>query len=124
MPGMSLIRTVHVLDRETRLFRACLAPEHPSQRDSFRSHYELGRPPRGSESRAAVIHMAVSMFETPQPCWSLIERTRRRIGDHVAELHLVPGHGVCVAKTGGPLHWSVWGDPATLQAAIADYAGP
>jgi hypothetical protein len=34
-------------------------------------------------------------------------------------LRLVLGGGVCVAKTGGPLHWSVWGHPAVLQAAVA-----
>jgi hypothetical protein len=30
--------------------------------------------------------MAVSMFETAEPCWALIDRTRGRIGDRVAEL--------------------------------------
>ena len=45
--------------------------------------------------------MAVSMFETAKPCWSLIDRTKGRIGDHVAELRLVPGRGVCAAKNGG-----------------------
>jgi hypothetical protein len=33
--------------------------------DALRSHYELGRPPRGPENRAAVIHMALSMFDVP-----------------------------------------------------------
>lgn len=70
-----------------------------------------------------MIHMAVSMFETAEPCWALIDRTRGRIGDHVAELRLVPGRGVCAAKTGGPLHWSVWGDPAVLQATVSGYVG-
>lgn len=93
----------------------------PPQVDSFRSHYELQRPPRGAEVRAAVIHMAVSMFETPALCWDLIARTRGRIGDHVAELRLVPGRGVCLANTGGRLHWSVWGRPDELQAAIVGY---
>lgn len=104
MARVSLIQEVRVLvlDDERRLYRACWAPDSPAQLDSFRSHYELQRPPRGAELRAAVIHMAVSMFETPAPCWDLIARTHGRIGDHVAELRLVPGRGVCVAKTGGP----------------------
>ena len=63
--------------------------------------------------------MALSMFEQPEPCWDLIERTRGKIGDHVAELRLTPGHGVCVAKTAGPLHWSVWARPEVLHDAIA-----
>jgi hypothetical protein len=125
VPAPSLIREVRVrvLDEELRLYRACLAPEDPAQVDSFRSHYELRRPPRGPERRAAIIHMAVSMFEAAAPCWGLIERTRGRIGSHVAELRLPPGRGICVAKTGGPLHWSVWGHPEVLQAAIAAYMG-
>jgi len=102
---------------EDRWFRRRL----PRELDSFRSHYELQRPPRGPEVRAAVIHMAVSMFEMADPCWALIDRTNGRIGDHVAELRLVPGRGVCAAKTGGPLHWSVWGGPAVLQAAVSGY---
>lgn len=124
MARMSLIEevSVRVLDDEMRLYRACWSPEDPAQLDSFRSHYELQRSPRGPELRAAVIHMAVSMFEAPEPCWALSDRTRGRIGDRVVELRLLPGRGVCVAKTGGPLHWSVWGDPAMLQAVIADYA--
>ena len=98
---------VRVLEDELRLYRATWAARGPAQLDSFRSHYELQRPPRGPQIRAAVIHMAVPMFERPEPCWALIDRTRGRIGDHVAELRLAPGVGVCVARTGGPLHWSV-----------------
>jgi hypothetical protein len=88
---------------------------------SFRSHYELQRPPRGVETWATVIYMAVSTFETEAPCWHLIERTRGRIGDHVAELGPGSGHGICVAKTGGPGHWSVWARPDVLQAAVRAY---
>jgi len=65
--------------------------------------------------------MAASMFEAAEPCWSLIELTRGRIGDHVAELHLAPGRGICVAKTGGPLHWSVWRHSCELQAGLDSY---
>jgi hypothetical protein len=114
------IRPTHPLG-SVRNQREAAPAENRAQLDSFRSHYKLRRPPRGPEARAAVIHMAVSMFEAPEPCWPLIDRTRGRIGDRVAALRLIPGRGVCVAKTGGPLHWSVWGDPAVLQAAIADY---
>ena len=102
-----------------RLYRACAGSADGVALDSFRSHYELKRPPRGPENRATVIHMALSMFEEPEPCWNLIERTRGKIGDHVAELHLTPGHGICVAKTAGPLHWSVWGRPEILHDAVA-----
>lgn len=123
MARTSIIREVRVrvIEDEMRLYRATWAEQEPAQLDSFRSHYELRRSPRGPEMRAAVIHMAVSMFETAEPCWALIDRTSGRIGDHVAEVRLEPGRGICAAKTGGPLHWSVWGDPAVLQAAISGY---
>lgn len=112
---------IRILDRELRLYRACFAPADAVPMDSFRSHYELQRPPRGVEKWATVIYMAVSMFETDAPCWELIDRTRGRIGDRVGELSLGPGQGICVAKTGGPLHWSVWGRPSALQEAVQTY---
>jgi hypothetical protein len=61
MARMSIIQEVHVhvLEDEMRLYRATWAEHDPAQLDSFRSHYELQRLPRGPEIRAAVIHMAV-----------------------------------------------------------------
>jgi hypothetical protein len=110
-----------MLEEPMRLYRVCTDPQHPDALDSFRSRYELGRAPRGLEVQAAVIHMAVSMFETAEPCRNLIRRTRRRIGTHVAELKLRPGQGICVAKTSGPLHWSVWATPDELRSAVQSY---
>jgi hypothetical protein len=123
MPATATFRhlDVRILEDAHVLYRACRGLDDPAQLDSFRSHYELGRRPRGPEAWATVIHIGVSMFETAGPCWNLIERTRGRIGDHVARLVLTPGHGICIAKTGGPLHWSVWGRPEVLQAAIHRY---
>jgi hypothetical protein len=122
VPGRSLIDqvAVRVLDSNMRLYRICRG--EPAELDDLRSHYELDLPPRGVEDRATVIHMAISMFETAERCWELIDRMNGRIGDRVAELALVPDRGVCVAKTGGPAHWSVWGRPAELQSAVAGYA--
>lgn len=107
-----------VLVDEMRLYRACRSPGADPRVESFRSHYELQRPPRGVETWATVLHMAVSMFQAPEQCWNLIERTRGRIGDRVAELLLGPGHGICVARTGGSGHWSVWARPDALRAAV------
>ena len=122
VPRRSLLEqvVVRVLDHDMRVYR--ISKGEPAELDDFRSHYELALPPRGIEDRATVIHMAVSMFETAERCWELIERTNGRIGDRVAEVALVADRGVCVAKTGGPSHWSVWGRPAELQSAIVDYA--
>jgi len=110
---------VRILDEEMRLYRACVGSADGVALDSFRSHYELKRPPRGPENRATAIHMALSMFEDPEPCWSLIGRTRGKIGDRVADLRLAPGRGICVAKTVGPLHWSVWARSEVLDDAVA-----
>lgn len=120
---MSLISKVdvRVLETDMRLYRVCHASTDAENLDSFRSHFALERPPRGPENRATVIHMGVSMFETSGACRDLIARTRGKIGGRVVELHLAPGRGICVAKTGGPLHWSVWARPDVLHDAVAAF---
>jgi hypothetical protein len=120
---MSLIRSVdvRVLEAEMRLYRVCHSAVDGVDLESFRSHFALERQPRGPENRATVIHMAVSMFESADICWKLISRTGGKIGDQVAELSIPPGHGICVAKTGGPLHWSVWARPEILRDAVTAF---
>jgi hypothetical protein len=118
---MSMLRTIEVvvLEEPMRLFRIVPEPESPQFEDAFRSHYELGRPPRGPENRAAAVHMAISMFDRAEVAASLAERVPK-LGGHVATMDLRPGFGVCVAKTGGPAHWSVWGRPPQLLACVTD----
>ncbi len=123
MAGMSLLRelTVVVLEREQRLYRVCGPWEAEGFVDGLRSHYELGRPPRGPENRAAVVHMALSMFERPAVAVDLAGRVPK-LGGHVATIDLRPGLGICVSKTGGPAHWSVWGRPPQLAACVTEVA--
>lgn len=118
---MSLLRTieVEVLERELRLYRVCAAPDDARFADALRSHYELERLPRGPENRAAAIHMAVSMFDSADVARQLAGRVAK-LGGHIATIDLRPGLGICVAKTGGPAHWSVWGRPTQLATCIAD----
>jgi hypothetical protein len=118
---MSMLRTfeVVVLEEPMRLFRIVPEPESPEFEDAFRSHYELGRPPRGPENRAAAVHMAISMFDRADVAASLAERVPK-LGGHVATMDLQPGLGLCVAKTGGPAHWSAWGRPPQLLACVTD----
>jgi hypothetical protein len=120
---MSLIEkvTVEVLHDERRLFRVCANPDSEAMKITFRSHYELRRPPRGPENRAAVIHMALSMFDRPEIAADLARRVPK-LGGYVATMDLVPGMGICVAKTGAPAHWSVWGRPAQLATCVNDVA--
>ena len=63
-----------------------------------------------------MLHMAVSMFEKADTVERLARCHPTRIGTHVMSLALQPGHGVCVADTSGPGHWSVCGVPTQLQA--------
>lgn len=118
---MSLLRVieVQVLEEDLQLYR--VVPERGSEgiESAFCSHYELRRPPRGPEDRATAIHMAVSMFDREEAARDLANRIPK-LGGHIARLELQPGHGICVAKTGGPAHWSVWGRPAQLASCIAD----
>jgi len=118
---MSLLRSIEVavLEEDQRLYRVCFAPDDERFIDSLRSHYELGRPPRGPENRAAVIHMALSMFGSREVSRQLALRVPK-LGGHIATVDLRPGLGICVAKTGGPAHWSVWGRPTQLAGCVAD----
>lgn len=87
--------------------------------NSFRSNYELNRPPRGVEDRVALIQMGLSMFRR----WSQAEGTARRfpaIGDHVARVSLGAGRGFAYADTGPPGHVTVWGRPVQLMKAVVD----
>lgn len=68
--------------------------------------------------RATALHMATSLFEDRSFVERLARRRPDRIGTHVMQIELQPGAGVCLAKTSGPGHWSVWGVPATLAAWV------
>jgi len=123
MAGMSLLRelTVVVVEEGRRLYRVCGPREGAGFEDAMRSHYELGRPPRGPENRAAAVHMALSMFGTPRVAHDLATRVPK-LGGHIATIDLQLGLGICVAKTGGPAHWSVWGRPPELAVCVTEVA--
>ena len=92
----------------------------PPSEDDFRSHYELGKPPRRHEREWAVMYMGLSMFREPdQAAW--VARRWSAIGDHVAHLRLEPDRGINLASTGKiPGHYSVWGSPDQLLACVVD----
>lgn len=91
----------------------------PAVLDSLRSHYERGAPPRGYERRLAVIHMGLSTFSTQEAAQAMALRWPT-IGTFVAELRLEPEHGFCLADTGQPGHWTLWGRPLQLLGSIVD----
>lgn len=125
--SLLMVVEVRVLEEELGLYRVVPAEGSDEFASAFCSHYELGRPPRGPENRATAIHMAVSMFDSEEIARDLAIRVPK-LGGHVARPDLQPGQGICVAKTGGPAHWSVWGRPAQLASCVADVghatAGP
>lgn len=87
--------------------------------DSFRSHYELGAPPRRAERRSAVVHMGLSTYRSD----SQAAGTARRfpaIGTHVAHVRVPGGRGVNFAETGHPGHVTIWGDPLTLASCVVE----
>lgn len=105
---VELFRIVRTDDRETTQFA-----------DSFRSHYELGAPPRRAERRSTVVHMGLSTYRSG----SQAAGTARRfpaIGTHVARLRLHGGRGVNLADTGHPGHVTIWGDPLTLASCVVE----
>jgi hypothetical protein len=91
----------------------------PAVLDSLRSHYERGAPPRGYEQRLAVIHMGLSVFSTRAAARAMALKWPM-IGTFVAELDLEPENGFCLADTGQPGHWTLWGRPLQLLGSIAD----
>jgi hypothetical protein len=108
-------------DDALELFRIVRGDRVPSVelRDSLSSNYALGRPPRRIEGRSAALHMGLSMYELA----SQAEQTARlfpKIGRYIARLELGGGCGFNLAPTAQAGHWTVWGRPDQLLAAVAD----
>jgi hypothetical protein len=111
---------VVVLQEPQTLHRGCHGAGRAALEAALTSNYQAGRTPHPADLRATALHMSVSMFEDPEVIARLVERRPDRVGTHVARVDLQPGHGVCVADTGGPGHWSVWGIPARLAECVVD----
>jgi hypothetical protein len=111
---------VIVLQEPKRLYRGCHGTGRTALEASLTSNFQAGRSPHPAGRRATVLHMAVSMFEEFEVVAGLARHRPERIGTYVAQVDLRPGHGVCVASTSGPGHWSVWGIPAQLADFVTD----
>jgi hypothetical protein len=111
---------IEVVSIALRMYRLCTDPAAEDEfARSFVSNYELQEPPRKVERRATVLHMALST-------WADEDRARRlahrfpQIGTHIAVMRLPPDRGICIAQTGPIGHWSIWGAPDQLRAAVVD----
>ncbi len=113
---------VVILQERKVLYRGCFGDDPRSLTQAMSSNYEAGRSPHPADLRATVLHMAVSGFEDRARLATLARRRPQRIGTHIVTVELQPGLGVCVADTGGPGHWSIWGVPAHLVALVTDVA--
>ena len=108
---------VHVIERPWLMYRVTPAMGDAAFVKAFCSNYEKGLRPRGIEIQAAVVHMGLSMFVSHEyPVW--LAKRVPKLGGHVATMRLVPDIGFCVAKTGSPGHWSVWGRPPELVGCV------
>lgn len=83
--------------------------ERPRATD-FRSNRDKGRPPFPRET--ALLHCGVSMFDSEEAARS----RARRMPVLVAAVTLEPERGFVAAKTAGPGHYTVWGEPEALAA--------
>jgi hypothetical protein len=99
------------------VFRLVRSTSDPAA--SFRSNYELGRNARGIETSWAIIHVGISVYLDESVAGATAMRWPK-LGRYVAEVRLRAGHGFNVARTGQPLHLTIWGDPVKLSDAITD----
>jgi hypothetical protein len=93
--------------------------EAPEFLESFRSHAELGLPPRSAEETHPLIHKGISVFDS---CEAAVETARRypKIGSHVAQLRLTGESGVRYWRWGARGHLTLWGDSLKLVDAVVD----
>jgi hypothetical protein len=87
--------------------------------NSFRSNYELDRPPRNRERASTVIHMGISAYLDEPLARGTAERWSK-LGGYIAALHLVPDQGFNFAPTGHPGHLTIWADPVKLHEMTVD----
>ncbi len=67
--------------------------------NSFKSHYEMRKPPRKVEHDSAVLHMGISVFTTRATAAGVANRFPI-LGEYTARLDLQYGHGLNYAATG------------------------
>ena len=99
--------------------------DDPAFVDAFRSHRELGLPPRRHSPEATTprIHEGISVFESKQIASEVELALRARgntLGDFVAEVRLVSGQGFTLARWGSRGHLTIFGDAVTLSQAVTD----
>lgn len=108
-------------DDEMVVYRIVREPDpgSPAYADSFRSHAELGLPPRGPEQSHPLVYEGISVFESRE---AAVETARKFpvIGSYVAELLVAAETGARFFRWGANGHLTLWGDPLKLAGATVD----
>ena len=90
----------------------------PAIRWDFMSNQARGQRPMGPERADPDLYGGLSLWDTPTACWGIIGRFPHT-GTAVAEVVIPDGAPVRIAKTRGPGHYTVWGDPDLLLGCVA-----
>lgn len=88
-----------------------LVRQDPPRRRDFVSTYEKGAPPMDTPD-PFVLFAGISVTDDEGAA-----RSRAVPPTYLAEVHLGEGLGIYVAKTFGPHHYTLWGQPDILMAA-------
>jgi hypothetical protein len=93
--------------------------ESPDFIDSFRSHSELGLPPRSLEVTHPQVFEGVSVWDTRK---AAIETARcyPKLGNYVAELRLTRDTGVTYYRWRPRGHLTIWADALNLVNYVVD----
>lgn len=119
MPRFPTQFRVLVLREPLTLYRGSHGADDLSVEAALTSNFQARRTPHPADRHATVVHMAVSMFDRPEPVTRLAHLFPGRIGTHLIRVDLAPGQGFCVADTGQAGHWSVWGVPTRFVACVS-----
>jgi hypothetical protein len=88
-------------------------------RESFLSHAELRRPPRGPEVTTPMIYRGVSAYDSLEAALATA-RSYPAIGAHVARMRLTAASGIRYLRWGARGHLTLWGDSLTLSQQTVD----
>ena len=88
----------------------------PTQAD-FTSNQARGAAPRGAEVQQPELHSGLSVHDNARTAVETALRFRQ-IGGYLAVVRVSVGGTTRLSKTLGAGHYTLWGDPAALLAAV------
>jgi hypothetical protein len=100
-----------------RTFYRFVETDPPTARD-FASNFLLGRPRRPQAGETEDEWRGLSVFDSPDAARAMLRRVPRFRRRLLAQLELPDDAPVRIAKTFGPGHYTLWGDPQRLRDAV------